>query len=92
MKTNTRQLQVRAYTVVVNWDYRLQVFKHARQGKQLEIEHLQYPPALCVLVQKARAGACPRTEHGTSHTKFQSYGVLHDTPRVCAIESIPEQL
>jgi len=38
---NTRQLQVRAYAVVVNWGYRLEVFKHACQGKQLEIEQLQ---------------------------------------------------
>lgn len=41
MKMNTRQLRVRAHTVVVNWGYRVQVFKHVRQGKQLEIEHLQ---------------------------------------------------
>jgi hypothetical protein len=42
----TRQLQVRAYAVIVSWGYRLECFEHARQGKQLEIDHLQYPRAL----------------------------------------------
>jgi hypothetical protein len=83
---NTRQVQVRAYAVVVFWSYRLEVFKHTRQGKQLKIDQFQYPRALYVLIQKACTCVCPRTEHGILHARIQSYGVLHNTPHACAIE------
>jgi hypothetical protein len=88
---NTQQPQVRAYAVVVSWGYRLKAFEYTRQGKQLKIDQCQYPRALYVLIQKACACVCPRTEHGISHARIQSYGVLHNTPRACAIDMDPEQ-
>lgn len=63
MKKNTRQLQVRAYTVVVNWGYRLQVSKHARQSKQLEIEHHRYPCAICPRSKGTRVRMSYRARH-----------------------------
>jgi hypothetical protein len=87
---NARQLQVRAYAVVVYWGHRLEAFKQGCQGKQLKIDHSQNLRALYVLVQRHARVSSYHTEHGISHTRIQSYGVLHNTPRACAIESVPE--